>query len=200
MLSGSVSTSNIFMRRLFWPILLSQLAILASFPAELLAGPCEDQLSVGWRRSLNDKKLPIGKPIEIKSDGTLGNGTPNSVIDRPFHNVFQGSQWLLITTDYIEFFTPRSIQGMYRDCEGVPFSAISIGERSAPLIRVFDGPIYQNKFLLTPEAKSLISQSSADKMYIITSIGTRFPVGLDSTTAIRELFSIYKSNKPQGNL
>lgn len=151
------------------------------------AGPCEDQLSVPWRKSLHNGNLPPNKAIEIRSDGTLGEGNPNSVIDRPFHNAFQGSQWILFTTEYMEFFTPRTIQGAYRDCESTPFAAIAIGEKAATLIRIFEGPIYQNRFAYTKEAKELIRNSSGKKMYIITTIGTRFPIGDMSLSALREL-------------
>lgn len=150
------------------------------------AGPCEDQLSVPWRNSIHSGRLPANSAIDIKSDGTLGAGNANSVIDRSFHNVFQGSQWTLLTTDYVEFFTPRDY-GAYRDCEGAPFAAISISEKAATLIRIFDGPIYQNRFVFTKEAKELIRNSTVKKIYIITTVGTRFPISEESLSALREL-------------
>jgi len=160
---------------------------LSGLPA--LAGQCEEQFSIPWRSEVAAGKLPLNQLITINAEGVLPSGEPNAVIDRPFHNVFQGSGFILFKENTLEFFVETNNQGFLPGCAAMPFVAISINNVSAPIAKLYSGPGYLNKHIVSEEAIELVTSSSQGPMEILTAANRRFPIGESTRKALKELYS-----------
>ena len=155
----------------------------------VLAGQCEEQFSIPWRSEVSAGKLPLNQLITINAEGVLQKGKPNAVIDRPFHNVFQGSGFILFKENTLEFFVETNNQGFLPGCAAMPFVAISINNVSAPIAKLYSGPGYLNKHIVSDEAMKLLTSSSQGPMEIITAANRRFPIGESTREALKELYN-----------
>jgi hypothetical protein len=168
-------------------ILLGCIAFL--MPSSAFAGLCEEQLEIPWRSSAVRRIIPLNRPFRLLPDGTEGAGRPNAVVDRPFFNNFQGGGWILFKESQLELFIQTNNQGTIPGCAAVPFIAISIDGKIAPLEPVIHSKPYANTSRLTQEAKDLIRQSIRGPFEIITAINRRFPVGDKTREALKSLYS-----------
>jgi len=170
------------------------IAILLFLPGVAHAGLCEDQLEIPWRRAAIEKRIPLNKAIELNRDGSVGNGSPNALLDRPFYNAFWGGGWVLFTADTVELFFQTNSQGAIPQCEFPPLIGISIAGATASLTHVLHSKPYMNKSRLSPQAIKLIIEGEKGIIEVLVNNGRRIPIGASSREELRTLYSVVSPN------
>lgn len=167
--------------------------LLIFSPLPAIAGMCEEQLEIPWRREVASGKLPLNILFDLKPDGTVGGGVPNAVIDRPFYNNFQKGVYILFTNDRAEIFPETNNQGYIPQCEFVPLAGIAIGGKIATVERILSAKPYMNLTKLSPDAIKLISESNGETAEFLTAPGRRFPIGSRTVSALKSMYQEQQS-------